>query len=313
MRLVAALGGNALLRRGEAMSAANQWANVRRAATPLAALVKAGHQLVITHGNGPQIGLLALQAEAGPQDGAYPLDVLDAESEGMIGYMIEQELRNHLPPGARVATLLTQVLVDAADPAFGKPDKPIGQVYDEAEARRLGAARGWTVAVDGRGWRRVVPSPMPLEILQQPVVELLIEAGVTVICTGGGGVPCTRRPDRMLAGVEAVVDKDRASALLATGIGADMLMLLTDVDAAYVGFGTPRAQRISRANPRSLQARKSEFRAGSMGPKIEGAIRFALASGHAAGIGRLEDAVEILQGNVGTIVESAADGLQFRT
>jgi carbamate kinase len=313
MRVVAALGGNALLRRGEAMSAENQSANVHRAAAQLAILVKAGHQLVITHGNGPQVGMLALQAEAGPADGAYPLDVLDAESEGMIGYMIELEMRNHLPAGAQVATLLTQVCVDPTDPAFDKPDKPIGAVYGEAEAARLATARGWQVALDGRGWRRVVASPMPLQILQQPVVSVLIDAGVTVICTGGGGIPCVRRADGSLAGVEAVVDKDRASALLATGLDADMLMMLTDVDAAYIGFGTTGARAISRADPRSLQARQSEFRAGSMGPKIEGAIRFATASGHPAGIGRLEDAGAILLGTAGTVVDPRANSLQFRT
>ncbi len=313
MRLVVALGGNALLRRGEAMSAANQWANVRRAAASVASLITAGHQLVITHGNGPQIGLLALQAEAGPKDGAYPLDVLDAESEGMIGYMIEQELRNHLPPGARVATLLTQVRVDAADPAFGSPDKPIGQVYGEAEAVRLAAARGWQVAADGRGWRRVVASPMPLEILQQPVVSVLIDAGVTVICTGGGGIPCTRQADGTVVGAEAVVDKDRASAVLAIGLGADMLMMLTDVEAAYIGFGTAQARAIRRADPHSLQARRSEFHAGSMGPKIESAIRFATDAGHKAGIGRLEDAGAILDGTAGTVVDPTADGLEFHT
>lgn len=312
MRVVAALGGNALLRRGEAMSADNQRANVRRAAAPLAELIAAGHQLVITHGNGPQIGLLALQSEAGPAEGAAPLDVLDAESEGMIGYMIEQELRNRLPPGAEVATLLTQVRVDAADAAFNKPDKPIGQVYGEAEATRLAATRGWRVAPDGAGWRRVVASPMPLEILQQPVVSILLDAGVTVICTGGGGIPCARRADGSMAGIEAVVDKDRASALLATGLAADMLLLLTDVDAAYLDFGTPQARAVSRADPGSLAAWRSEFRAGSMGPKIEGAINFATATGHLAGIGRLEDAAAILGGTAGTLVDPRTDGMHFR-
>ena len=248
------------------MSAANQRANVARAATHLAGLVTAGHQLVVTHGNGPQIGLLALQAEAGPGDGAYPLDVSGAESEGMIGYMVEQELRNRLPSGARVATLLTHVRVDAADPAFNTPNKPIGPVYAEAEAMRLAAERGWQVAPDGAHWRRVVASPAPLEILQQPVVSLLVDAGVTVVCTGGGGIPCIRQPDGTLSGVEAVVDKDRASALLAIGLQADMLLLLTDVDAAYVGFGTAAARAISRADPHSLQAHRADFRAGSMGP-----------------------------------------------
>ena len=312
MRVVAALGGNALLRRGQAMSAANQRANVACAATHLAGLVTAGHQLVVTHGNGPQIGLLALQAEAGPGDGAYPLDVLGAESEGMIGYMVEQELRNRLPSGAGVATLLTHVRVDAADPAFNAPSKPIGPVYAEAEVMRLAAERGWQVARDGADWRRVVASPAPLEILQQPVVSLLVDAGVTVVCTGGGGIPCTRQPDGTLAGIEAVVDKDRASALLAIGLQADMLLLLTDVDAAYVGFGTATARAISRADPRSLQAQQAEFHAGSMGPKIEGALQFADTTGRMAGIGRLEDAEAILLGTAGTLVDPKAKAMQFR-
>ena len=312
MRIVAALGGNALLKRGEAFSAANQWANVRAAATALAKLVVAGHQLVVTHGNGPQVGMLASQAEAGPPEGAYPLDVLDAETEGMIGYMIEQALRNQLPHDAKVATVLTHVRVDPDDPAFHTPTKPIGQMYGEEDAKRLSAARGWQVAPDGRGWRRVVASPEPLEILQQPIIATLIEAGVTVICTGGGGIPCAREADGNLSGVEAVVDKDRASALLATGLGADWLLLLTDVDAAYVGFGTPQARAIGRANPVALQARMSDFHAGSMGPKIEGAIRFAKSPGQRAGIGRLQDADSILHGTAGTVVDLTADGLQFR-
>lgn len=309
--MVAALGGNALLRRGEALSAANQWANARVAAAALADLVAAGHQLVVTHGNGPQVGMLALQAEAGPAEAAYPLDVLDAESEGMIGYMIEQELRNHLPRTAQVATLLTLVRVDADDPAFRTPSKPIGQVYEEAEAVRLAAARGWQLAPDGAGWRRVVASPEPLEILQQPVAALLMAAGVTVICTGGGGIPCVRHADGRLTGAEAVVDKDRASALLAAGLEADMLLLLTDVDAAYVGFGTDRARAVRRSDPQSLRPLLAEFRAGSMGPKIEGALRFAAVPGRRAGIGRLQDAAAILAGTAGTVVDPAAAGLQF--
>lgn len=295
------------------MSAAHQRANVAGAATHLAALVKAGHQLVVTHGNGPQIGLLALQAEAGPAETAYPLDVLGAESEGMIGYMIEQELRNRLPVGARVATLLTFVRVAANDPAFANPDKPIGPVYTQDSATRMAAARGWRVAADGTGWRRVVASPAPLEILQQSVVSLLVDAGVTVICTGGGGIPCVRDVDGSLAGAEGVVDKDRASALLAIGLHADMLLLLTDVDAAYVGFGTAMARPISRADPPSLQAHRAEFRSGSMGPKIEGALHFAITTGHLAGIGRLEDAEAILLGTAGTVIDPATASMQFRS
>ena len=214
MRIVVALGGNALLKRGEPMTAETQRANVRRAATSLAELVGAGHQIVVTHGNGPQVGLLALQSAAGPKDGAYPLDILGAESEGMIGYLIEQELGNCLPDRTLIATLLTQVRVDPNDPAFGTPTKPIGPVYDEATARKLAGERGWTVARDGDKWRRVVASPAPLEILEMRVISLLVERGVVVICAGGGGIPVVARDDGSLIGIEAVIDKDRASSSL---------------------------------------------------------------------------------------------------
>ena len=311
MLVVAALGGNALLKRGEVQSAANQRVNVQHAASQLAALVSEGHRLVITHGNGPQVGMLALQSEAGPADGQAPLDVLDAESEGMIGYVIEQELRNHLPPGARVATLLTQVVVDASDPAFGKPDKPVGPVYRGAPPPQAGA-RGWQVSREGDGWRRVVPSPLPLEILEQPEIAVLLAAGITVICTGGGGIPCIRQPDGSLVGVEAVIDKDRASALLAIGLGADMLLLLTDVDAAYIGFGTPQAKALEAADPKALRRELGEFRSGSMGPKIEAAIHFAEATGRRAAIGRLEDADALCRGQAGTVIDGAITGIRFR-
>jgi carbamate kinase len=207
MRIVIALGGNALLRQREPMTAETQRTNVRRAVAALLPLFETGHQLVITHGNGPQVGLLALQAAAGPKDGAYPLDVLDAESEGMVGYLIEQELDNALPGGRLVATLLTQILVDRRDPAFRHPTKPIGPLYDKAEATRLAEARGWTVADVGSGWRRVVPSPRPLQILEARVIELLVSQSVTVICAGGGGIPVLERSDGTLLGVEAVIDK----------------------------------------------------------------------------------------------------------
>jgi carbamate kinase len=310
MRVVVALGGNALLRRGEPMSAANQRVNVRRAAAAIGELVRAGHRIVVTHGNGPQVGLLALQAAAGPADGAYPLDVLGAESEGMIGYLIEQELANVLPAGNLFATLLTQTEVDPADPAFGAPTKPIGPVYDEATGRRLAAERGWRLAPDGDIWRRVVASPKPLAILESSVIGLLVERGVNVICAGGGGIPVVRQPDGALVGVEAVVDKDRASALLARQLAADMLIMLTDVDAIYLGFGKPGARAMARANPSQLQA--EGFAAGSMGPKVEAAVDFALATGRPAAIGRLEDAAAILGGTRGTRIEAAASGIEFR-
>ena len=302
MRIVVALGGNALLKRGEPMTEKMQRLNVGHAATSLAALVAAGHSLVITHGNGPQIGLLALQAAEGPPDSAYPLDILGAESEGMIGYMIEQELRNRLPSGMRLATILTQIRIDAADPAFSTPTKPIGPGYDEAEAQRLEAQHGWRFARDGMKLRRVVASPLPIEIIDLSVISLLVENGVLVICAGGGGIPVVRREDGRLEGIEAVIDKDRASALLAQALNADMLMLLTDVDAVYVDFGTPQARAVSKAGASAFA--QGKFPAGSMGPKVDAATGFAAATGKPATIGRLEDALAILEGKAGTTIEA---------
>jgi len=311
MLIVAALGGNALLKRGEAQSPANQRANVREATRHLAALIAAGHRLVITHGNGPQVGMLALQSEAGPVDGRVPLDVLDAESEGMIGYMIAQELRNHLPTGSKVVALLTQVMVDTADPAFADPDKPIGPVYAERLTDAALAARGWRMKPDGKGWRRVVPSPHPLAILEQPEISTLLAAGVTVICTGGGGIPCARTAEGRLAGVEAVVDKDRASALLAFNLGADLLLLLTDVDAAYLDYGTAQARAIAEIDPACLRGQLGAFASGSMRPKIEAACDFAEAGGHAAAIGNLMTLDALIKGATGTHVFRGAEA-RFR-
>lgn len=310
MRIVVALGGNALLKRGEPITAAAQRANIRRAAASLAELIGAGHQIVVTHGNGPQVGLLALQSAAGPKDGAYPLDILGAESEGMIGYLIEQELGNLLADGVPLATLLTQVRVDVSDPAFRHPTKPIGPGYDEETARRIEADRGWTFAPDGTKWRRVVASPEPLEILELKVISLLVEAGVVVICAGGGGIPVVERVDGSLLGIEAVIDKDRASALLARQLGADMLLLLTDVDAVYLDFGKSNARRIARAGVTALAP--GQFAAGSMRPKVEAASMFAATTGHPAAIGRLEDAVAILRRDAGTRIEVGAAEIEIR-
>ena len=260
MRLVIALSGNALLRRGQALSVANQRINVRHAAKALAPLVLA-HKVVITHGNGPQVGLLALQGAAYRKAEAYPLDVLGAESEGMIGYVIEQELRSVLPRGWSIATLLTQTSVDPEDPAFRKPSKPIGPVYEEAEARTLAAERGWTIAADGANWRRVVPSPRPKRIFEEGVIELLVVWSVTLICAGGG-IPVVERPDGSLVGVEAVIDKELASALLACTLNAAGLLMLTDVDGVYENWGQPYARRIRRAEPAAL--RRLAFATGSM-------------------------------------------------
>jgi carbamate kinase len=310
MRIVVALGGNALLKRGEPMTAANQRANVRRAAASLAPLFGNKHQLVITHGNGPQVGLLALQAAAGPHEGAYPLDVLDAESEGMVGYLIEQELDNALPSGCLVATLLTQVLVDRGDPAFRHPTKPIGPVYEMAVAERHAQQRGWSIAEDERGWRRVVPSPRPLKVLEAKVIELLVAQGVIVICAGGGGIPVVEREDGSLAGVEAVIDKDLASALIALQLKADHLMLLTDVDGLYLDWGTPAARLVARAAPSALEPK--DFAAGSMRPKVEAAIGFVVETGRSASIGRLEHAALLLEGDAGTTIDPYLMDLRLR-
>lgn len=297
MLVVAALGGNALLKRGEPLTAENQRANVRDAAHALAGIVKAGHRLVVTHGNGPQVGLLALQGAAYKPDEAYPLDVLGAETGGMIGYMIEQELENALDHAKPVATLLTQVVVDARDPAFGKPTKFIGPVYEREEAEARAKAAGWTIAQDGDKWRRVVPSPAPQEIPDIRVLRLLLDQGVIVICTGGGGIPVLRLPDGSMTGIEAVIDKDAASALLAQQLGADALLLLTDVDAVYRGFGTPDEAAIAELAPE--EARALDLPAGSMGPKIRAAAEFARHGG-LAGIGRLDQATAILEKRAGT-------------
>ncbi|RTM04739.1 MAG: carbamate kinase [Hyphomicrobiales bacterium] len=300
MLIVVALGGNALLRRGEPMTAENQRSNVKRAASTLAALMDQGHSLVITHGNGPQVGLLALQSAASP-DGAFPLDVLGAESAGMIGYMIEQELAN-LASQRLYATLLTQVKVDPGDPAFSRPTKPIGPVYDEPTARRLARERGWSIAPDGDKWRRVVPSPRPTEILEASVISFLVDHDVIVICTGGGGVPVVALKDGGMVGVEAVIDKDLASSLLARQLKADMLLMLTDVDAVYAGYGTPEARALRNVGATELSGK--DFPAGSMGPKISAAIEFVQATGKPSAIGRLEDAVEIVKGRQGTRFEA---------
>ena len=293
MLVVAAIGGNALLQRGQPLTADAQRANVRIAAEGLAGIVRAGHQLIVTHGNGPQVGLLALQGAAYKPEEAYPLDLLGAETEGMIGYLIEQELENALGHDHAVATLLTQVIVDARDPAFGKPTKFVGPVYSKSEAEARGDAAGWTIAQDGEKWRRVVPSPKPIEIPDLRVIRLLLDQGVIVICAGGGGIPVMRRADDSLIGVEAVIDKDAASALLAADIGADALLLLTDVDAVYEGFGTAQAAAVSHLTPE--EGRALNMPKGSMGPKLAAACDFAERGG-VSGIGRLSDALAILDG-----------------
>ena len=297
-RLVVALGGNALLRRGEPLTADVQRAHAGEAMEAVATLAHE-YDVVLTHGNGPQVGLLALQSSAYTDVPPYPLDVLGAESEGMIGYVLEQELRNRLP-GRNAVTVLTQVVVDRGDPAFTAPTKPIGPVYTEEQARLLERERGWAVAADGEHFRRVVASPEPLRIVELAAIRLLVDAGAIVVCTGGGGIPVTVDGAGALRGVEAVIDKDLAAELLARSLEADALVMLTDVAAVRRGWGTPQPRPIERATPPEL--RGMQFANGSMGPKVEAACRFVERTGGVAAIGALADASLILAGAAGTTV-----------
>jgi carbamate kinase len=305
MRIVVALGGNALLRRGEPMTAEAQRDNVRRAA-PMLAAVAQQHQLVLTHGNGPQVGLLALQGAAYAGAEPFPLDVLGAQTEGMIGYVIEQELGNVLPMEVPLATVLTMIEVDPADPAFADPSKPVGPVYDRRQADQLAAEKGWAVKPDGSHWRRVVASPEPRRIFEIRPIRWLIDRNVVVICAGGGGVPTMYQPNghRTLVGVEAVIDKDLAGELLAREVGADVYVMATDVDGVYRDWGAPDQQQITRTTPEEL--RDASFAAGSMGPKVNAAIRFVERTGNRAAIGSLGQIGAIVDGNAGTQVVAAA-------
>jgi carbamate kinase len=297
MRVVIALGGNAILKRGEAMTADNQRSNVKRAAKSIARVIKGGHDVVVTHGNGPQIGFLALQDATHEQT----LDVLGAQTDGMLGYLIAQELGNALNGENEIAALLTQIEIDAADPAFQHPTKPIGPVYSDAEALDLKAKHGWFMVPDGVHFRRAVASPRPKRILEIGVIQFLIEHGVTIICAGGGGIPVIRQNDGSHIGIEAVIDKDHASGLLAREINADALLLLTDVDGVYLDWGTPQQHRLTTATPAELKTHN--FASGSMGPKTAAAMEFA-SSGHGmTGIGRLEDAFDILEQRAGTVIK----------
>jgi carbamate kinase len=299
--IVIALGGNALLRRSEPMTAEVQRRNVARAAHAIAPLASE-HQIVVAHGNGPQVGLLALQSESYPEVDPYPLDVLGAETEGMIGYMIEQELGNVLPVDVPLATLLTMIEVDPSDRAFANPAKFVGPVYERDEAELVAETKHWAFKKDGDKWRRVVPSPEPRRIFEIRPVRWLLDQGAIVICAGGGGIPTMYSPDDpgRLVGVEAVIDKDLASCLLAENVGADLLVMATDVDAVYADWGTPRQQRLGWVTPDDLLTR--DFAAGSMGPKVAAAIRFVSRTGGRAAIGALEDIVDIVRGDAGTNV-----------
>jgi carbamate kinase len=303
MRIVIALGGNAILQRGQPMTAENQRANIRAAAERIAA-VAPGNEIVIAHGNGPQVGLLALQAAAYHDVAPYPLDVLGAQTEAMIGYVIEQELGNLLPAQQSLATILTMIEVDRDDPAFRDPTKPIGPVDDKATTERLKATSGWAIAPDGDRFRRVVASPKPKRIFEIQPIRTLVERGTIVICAGGGGIPTMYDEHGKLQGVEAVIDKDLASALLAEQLDADLLVIATDVDGVYTGWGTPEQKRLSGLVPDELDG--LNLPAGSMGPKVQAACGFARANGKEAVIGALTDIADIVNGTAGTRVRMRA-------
>lgn len=321
MRVVVALGGNALLRRGEAMTAENQRSNVKIACRELAS-VAAAHELVVAHGNGPQVGLLALQGAAYAEVPPYPLDILGAETQGMIGYLVEQELGNLVPFEKPLATLLTMIEVDPEDPAFDDPTKPIGPIYDKVTADTMAKDKDWTFKPDGDYFRRVVPSPKPKRIFELRQIKWLLERGAIVICAGGGGIPVmyTDRdapapsgPDKELVGVEAVIDKDHASGLLSAGIDADYFVMATDADAAYVDWGTPDRRAIATAHPDAILELSGHFASGSMLPKVEAACEFARSvPGKRAAIGALDDIDRMLAGSAGTIISTEFDSVAYR-
>ena len=320
MRVVVALGGNALQKRGEPMTVENQRANVRTACQALAP-VAMEHELVISHGNGPQVGLLALQASSYDEASSYPFDVLGAQTEGMIGYFIEQELGNLLPYEKPLATILTMTEVDPHDPAMADPTKFVGPVYSEQDAQRLAADKGWVVKPDGDKWRRVVPSPEPKHIFENRPIKWLLEQGAVVVCTGGGGIPTMYLDEeglegpydfnpRTLVGVEAVIDKDRSTMVLALDLDADLLIIATDADAVYLDWGTPDQRAIQAATPEEISA--YPFPAGSMGPKVEACADFARrAPGRSAVIGALDDLPELIAGTKGTRISTTAGPITF--
>tara|TARA_Y100000748_G_scaffold252448_1_gene217847 strand:- start:3561 stop:4469 length:909 start_codon:yes stop_codon:yes gene_type:complete len=297
MRIVIALGGNALLRRGEKMTAKNQRENIRIAARALAPIIEE-HEVVISHGNGPQVGLLSLQSAAYKEVEEYPLDILGAQTQGMIGYMIEQELGNLLPIGKPIASILTMVEIDPEDPAFSNPTKPIGPVYSEKEARQLAENKGWDIKQDGEYWRRVVPSPEPHRIFELRPIHWLLEKGTVVICAGGGGIPTSYVKKGKLEGVEVVIDKDRASSLLAFELDADLLIMATDTDGVYTDWGGDSQEIISKTTPEEIG--QYTFDKGSMGPKVEAACTFVERSGQRAVIGSLNDLKKMVDNLAGT-------------
>lgn len=313
MKVVVALGGNALQKRGEAMTAQNQRKNVQTAAEQLAKVTHQGHNLILAHGNGPQVGLLGLQNDAYARfvDASvtpYPLDVLGAETQGMVGYMVAQELANVLPAGTQVSTLLTQTHVDPADPAFTNYTKFVGPVYTKEEAETLAKAQNWQVKPDGEYYRRVVPSPKPKKINELQQIKWLIEHGAVVIAVGGGGIPVMAK-DGKLTGVEAVIDKDLASCLMAKELDAEYFIIATDVKSVFVNWGTPEQKAIKTAHPDAIEA--MGFAAGSMGPKVEAACDFARSTGKRAVIGALEDISDIINGKAGTVITTEETGVTY--
>ncbi len=308
MKIVIALGGNAMLQRGQPLEASIQRENIRKAAQVIAKVADE-HQVILTHGNGPQVGLLALQNAAYDKVFPYPLDVLGAETAGMIGYMMNMELRN-LRPKMPIVTMVTETLVSSEDPAFQNPTKFVGPVYGEEEAKSLAAEKDWSIKADGEYFRRVVPSPMPQSVIEGNTVGQLSDAGALVICSGGGGVPVCRQEDGTLEGIEAVVDKDLTSAILAKQLKADALIIMTDVDAVCINFGQPDQKKIHQAT--TGQISELDFPAGSMGPKIEAAADFVKEGGEYAAIGSLYDLEQIVSGEAGTrITESAGETMSY--
>lgn len=298
--LVIALGGNALLQRGAVLSAENQYKSIALIADAIGELAKK-YRIAIVHGNGPQVGLLALQNLNYRDVPPYPLDILVAETQGMIGYMLAQKLSASHPEQA-VSTLMTRILVDGDDEAFQQPTKFIGPVYAPKEETHLRQQYGWTMKMDGEHLRRVVPSPEPKQILDIEAVHALLAKNQVVICSGGGGIPMVAT-EQGLQGVEAVIDKDLAAALLAEALDADHLVILTDADAVYTGWGTPSQQAIRSATPQQLAPLAVPD--GSMGPKIMAVSRFVERSGKEAHIGALKDIDAVLNGSAGTLIHPA--------
>ena len=309
--VVVALGGNAILQPGQVGTFEEQLVNVDQSCRRIARLVVDGWRVVLTHGNGPQVGNILIQNDlAAKLVAPMPMDVCGAETQGQIGYMLQQSLHNHMVKlrlHVPVATFLTEVVVDRRDPAFSSPSKPVGPFYPEARARELAIEQGLVVREDaGRGWRRVVPSPAPVEIVQRPAIADALAAGVLVVCNGGGGIPVVRHRDGSLHGVEAVIDKDLAAARLALDLEADVLLILTDVAAVFVAYKTPEQRALARVTVEEMERHTAagEFKAGSMGPKVAAALQFARAGGRAV-IASLLDVAPAMRGEAGTTIEAA--------